>query len=328
MTVDLRQQAALPSAAAPGLRHLPLPLFAVPMGLGGLGLAWREAAVVLDAPEAVGEGVLAVMALAWLLIAALHGLRAARHGDAVLAELRHPVRASFGGAPTIGVMLLAAGIAPYAEGAAAMLWCVAVPLHLGAAVVLLRRMLGGRAEAAMLAPPLLIPMVGNILAPVIGARLGFPVLSWMMFGVGLFLWLALQPLLLHRLVAGPPIPQALRPSVAILIAPPAVGCLALYALQGEVTPPALALFGLAVLVAAVVAAMIGDFARLSFSLVWWSFTFPTAAFAIALMVTSPATGLPAPALWAALLAVTAIVLMVAWRTLQAAWRGAFLRPEH
>jgi tellurite resistance protein len=51
---------AIPHAATPaaGLHHLPLPLFAAPMGIGGLGLAWRQAAHGLGAPAAIGEALL------------------------------------------------------------------------------------------------------------------------------------------------------------------------------------------------------------------------------------------------------------------------------
>jgi tellurite resistance protein len=40
------------------LAHLPLARFSAPMGVGGLGLAWREAGRGLGAPALVGEGLL------------------------------------------------------------------------------------------------------------------------------------------------------------------------------------------------------------------------------------------------------------------------------
>ncbi|MGG5808994.1 hypothetical protein [Falsiroseomonas sp. CW058] len=312
------------AVAAPSLAHLPLPLLAIPMGLGGLGLAWRQAAASLGAPAAVGEAVLALTALAWLALVALHGLRVLRFPAAVLAEARHPVRAAFVAAPTIGLMILSAAIHPHAPGLGAGLWCVAVGAHLLIAMGLLRRVLGGGGDAAMLAPPLLIPFVGNILAPVFGVRMGFVDMSWMMFGVGFLLWLAVLPLLLHRLLAGPALPPPLRPTLAILLAPPAVGALALAQLLGTTGGPVLALVGLALLVAAVLISLAGEFARLAFTLAWWSFTFPSAAFAVMLM----AEGFPPLLCWAALALATGITGWCAWRTALAARAGVLLRPEH
>ncbi len=316
--------AAVPvPAAPPGLAHLPLPLLVLPMGLGGVGLAWREAAAVLGAPAVVGEALLLLTALVWLLVVGSQVLRALRYPDAMRAELRHPVRVAFAAAPTVGLMILAGAIWPYAPRFGAGLWGVAIALHLVVAMLLLRRMLAGRGEVAMLAPPLLIPFVGNILAPVFGARMGFADASWMMFGVGVLLWLAILPLLLHRLVAGPPLPLAMRPSLAIFIAPPAVGALAVVALTGQTHGVALAFVGVGLLVAAAVLSLAGELARVPFGLSWWGVTFPSAAFAIMLMGLGfhPVFG------WLALALTTALTGWVAWRTLRAAQAGAFLRPE-
>lgn len=315
--------AVTPAAEAPSLAHLPLPLLVLPMGLGGVGLAWRQAAETLGAPALIGEALLLLTALVWLLVVGLQGLRALRHPEALRAETRHPVRAAFMAAPTIGLMIISAALWPYAHGLGATLWAVAVALHLLLAMILLRRVLGGRADAAMLAPPLLIPFVGNILAPVFGVRMGFVDASWMMFGVGFLLWLMVAPLLLHRLIAGPPLPPPLKPSLAILLAPPAVAALALAQLQGAQGGVVLALVGVALLVAAVLVSLAGDFAKVPFSLGWWGFTFPSAAFAVMLM----AEGFPAALGWLALVASSGITGWVAWRTLGLARNGALLRPE-
>jgi len=179
-----------PVAQRPSLEHLPLALLAMPMGVGGVGLAWRQAAIALGVPAAIGEALLGLTTLVWVAVVALQLLRARRHPSAFAAELRHPVRAAFIAAPTVGLMIVAAFAWRHAPQLGAVLWGGAVALHLGVAMLLLRRILSGGGEASMLAPPLLIPLVGNILAPVFGAPMGFLPLSWMMFGIGLVLWLA------------------------------------------------------------------------------------------------------------------------------------------
>ncbi|MGG5890325.1 hypothetical protein ACLF3G_24715 [Falsiroseomonas sp. HC035] len=316
--------AAVPvPAAPPGLAHLPMPLLVLPMGLGGAGLAWRAAATTLGAPSFVGEALLLLTALAWLVLVGAQVLRGLRHPQAVLAETRHPVRVAFAAAPTIGLMILASAAFPYWPTLGATLWCIAVPLHLVFAMLLLRRLLAGRGEAAMLAPPLLIPFVGSILAPALGVRMGFVEASWMMFGVGLVMWLVLLPLLLHRLVAGPPLPGPMRPSLAIFLAPPAVGALALLELTGQASGFALALVGVALLVAATLLSLAREIAATPFSLSWWGVTFPSAAFTVMVLDFGfhPLLG------WLALALNAALTIWVAWRTLRAARAGIFLRPE-
>jgi len=314
---------------APSLRHLPLALFAAPMGLGSVGFAWREAARVLDAPPAIGEALLALTALCWGALGLLHAWRAIRHGDALLADLRHPVRCCFAAAATIGLMIVAGALAPYAMGAARTTWLVAVVGQVAIAAWVVRALVVAPRELSVITPVMLLPLVGNILAPVFGPRLGFPELSWMMFGIGALLWAALHPLLLLRLATGPALPPRLLPSVVILLAPPAVGSLALAALLGGFGPAPLAVLGLAVLVALVLLTMAPALARAPFGPGWWAFTFPTGSFAAALLAAAEAPGMawPAAPLWLALLVVSWIVGVVSWQTFRAAREGAFLRPE-
>ena len=92
---------AAPVSAPSRLAHAPMALFATVMGLGGLALAWRRAHVVLGAPAAVGEGLMLLAALAYLVVAGVQIARALRHRGAHLAEFRHPVTASFVPASTV-----------------------------------------------------------------------------------------------------------------------------------------------------------------------------------------------------------------------------------
>jgi tellurite resistance protein len=311
------------------LAHLPLALFAAPMGVGGLGLAWRDATHGLGAPAMVGEALLIAAGLLWLAIMALHLVRLVQHPAALAADLRHPIRSAFAGAVTIGLMIMAGGLMPYARGAAEALWLAAVAGHVAIAAWTVRGLLHAPREAATLTPPLLIPLVGNVLAPIFGMPLGFEALSWLMFGIGALLWLMLQPPLLGRLITGPALPPRLRPTLAILLAPPAVGAVALASLTGGFGPGPLALFGFALLLALALASMAGDFARLPFALSWWGWTFPAAVFAVAAHGAARAgpAAWQVPLLWALLVTVTLIVAVVSAATLRAATQGNLLQPE-
>lgn len=311
------------------LEHLPLPLFAAPMGIGGLGLAWREAARVLGAPALIGEILLALALASWLLIAVLHAMRAMNHPGALLGDLRHPIRAAFAGAISIGLLIIAGGFIPYAPAFAAGLWLVAVGLHLVIGIWTVHSLLTAPREAATLLPPLLIPLVGNIVAPIFGAKLGFPVLSWMLFGLGMLLWAGIQPLILGRIISGPPLPGKLVPTLAIMLAPPAVGTAALSGLTGGFGTGPLAIFGLAAFIAAVLLTMAGRFAATPFAVSWWAWTFPSAAFSVAVSGFAHAHAAPgtAVAAWAILAIATAIGLIVTAATLRAAAAGDLLKAE-
>lgn len=325
-----RPQPALQSAAhAASLAHLPLPLFAVPMGVGGLGLAWREAARVLGAPGVVGEGLLGLSVVLWVVILALHAVRLVRHPEALAADLKHPVRSAFAGAVTIGLMIASAALLPHALGLARAVWIVAVVGHVAIAAWTVRDLLVSPREPAALTPPLLIPLVGNILAPVFGVTLGFETASLLMLGLGASLWLFLQPLLFLRLMTGAPLPPKLRPTIVILLAPPAVGALALAQFTGGFGPVPLAVFGFAAFVALVIALLARDLVRAPFALSAWAWTFPVAAFTVAALAAAHAypAAWQAPVLWGLLALTTVIVGLVFARTAKLAASGALLAPE-
>lgn len=319
------------ATAAPigGLFHLPLPLFAAPMGLGGLGLAWREAGAGLGAPAVVGEAILLAAGLAWVAIAVLHLMRAARHPSALAGDLRHPIRSAFAGTATIGLMILGGALVPYAGDLGATIWAIAVAGHLAIGVWMVRGLLVAPREAATLMPPLVIPLVGNIVAPIVGARLGFEATSWALFGLGALLWALIQPLILFRIATGPQMPDKLKPTLVILLAPPAVGATALATLTHGFGPGPLAIWGLAAFVAGVLATLIPRFARIGFAMSWWGYTFPSAAFASATAALARAHPAAATTIgaWIVLIAATVIVALVTLATLRAAARGALLVPD-
>lgn len=302
------------------LRHLPLPLLAVPMGLGGLGLAWRLAARVAEGPRWPGEALLALAVLAWLGMLVLNLRRARAHPEAVREDWRHPFRAGFAAAGTISGMVAAAAFIPWAPGVARALLLLTITVHLALGAVLMLRVLHGGGSLEMLGPPLLLPLVGNIVVPIFAAALGWPMLGWMLLGLGGLLWAVFMPLLVWRMMSGPALPGPVRPSLVMLLAPPTVGSLAVAALAG-VGPAVWALYGLASFILALVVLSLRWLLAAGFTPSTWAFTFPLANYAAVTFLIAPAA-----IAWPVLLAVTAVVGLVAGLTVAAALRGHLLRP--
>jgi tellurite resistance protein len=98
------------------------------------------------------------------------------------------------------------------------------------------------------------------------------------FAVGMLFWVIVQTVLLVRLAVRPPLPDPLQPTLAIMVAPPAVGGLAWFAIQdGQIDTLQHGLTGATVLLLLVQIFLLPRYRRLSFSLGFWSFTFPFAA---------------------------------------------------
>ena len=305
------------------LASLPLPLLAVPLGLGGLGLAWRQMSGGMQGgwmqggwAWALGEALMLLTALAWASLAGAHLARAVAHPHMAREDWQHPFRCGFVGAGSIGMMLTAAGLTPYLPGVARIVLIVAIVLHLSIGLALMARVLRGEGSPAMVVPTLMIPLVGNVLVPVFCVPLGLIELGWMLFGVGMLLWLALQPLLFARLFDGPPMPPPLRPALFILLAPSAVGALAVEALAGP-GPAMWALYGLAAFTFALLLMALRFLVAGGFTLGFWAFTFPLAAFTACTIKLAPGW------IGMGMLTVTTIVISaIAGRTLSIALRGS------
>lgn len=324
---------AATSAAGPWLMHVPVPLFAVVMGITGLGIAWRKAAHVLHVAAAVGEGILALAGLLFVAIACLYGAKALRFPKAVAHEFGHPVRANFFPAISIGMLLLSIAALPHVHALGVGLWAVGAAVHLTLTVTLLKRWILRDVELVHSNPAWFIPIVGNVIVPLTGMQIGQVELSWFFFSVGMVFWVVLLTVMIYRIIFHAPLPVKLLPTLFILLAPPSVGYLSHMALMGG---EAAALDGLArVLVhialfkALLLLAMAPTFLKVPFAVSWWAFTFPSAALAAATIDYAARTGSAGLSLvaWALLAAATVIIVTVFLRTLRALIGGHLFVPE-
>ncbi|WP_156255050.1 SLAC1 family transporter, partial [Sandarakinorhabdus oryzae] len=311
----------------PWLARVPMSLFASVMGMAGTGLAWRRAVASFGAPAWPGEAFMALAVLLYGLLLILHLARAARWPAGHLAEFRDPRSAPFVPAFSVATVLMAAAAAPYSLALARVIWPVAAGLHALFAFLLLRRWFSQNRPLTEAGPPWFIPIVGNLLMPVVGAPLGFETASWALFGIGAMFWLILAPIMTFRLFFADPLPHHSAPSLFILLAPPAVGSLAILALSGgTVSPVTHTLFGFGTMVAALMLSLLPRLIDGHFSTSWWALTFPSAAYAS--LAVAYAGQILSPALavlgLAALALVTLLVILVALRSLSALVAGELL----
>lgn len=301
---------------------IPLPLFASVMGLSGLALVWRATETHWSMGHWV-SGILTGCASATfilLLVAYIGKWFVAQ--DEVIQELNHPVRINF--LPTLSINLILLGIltTPWLPSLGLDLWRVGALLQLILTVLIVNIWLNSERPVASINPAWFIPAVGNVLVPVAAAPAGYPLVSAFFLSIGLFFWAILVTVIFYRLITKPPLEPAMRPTLVIMLAPPAVSCLAVIAMTGEFTSMALALFAIAVFFVLLLLPQIPSFFRLPFFPSWWAYTFPTAAFTVACYQLDKFKGLLSDTMLGLLTAsVTTIVLLVTSRTLWAIVRG-------
>lgn len=278
---------AIPAATAatgPWLMHVPVPLFAVVMGVTGLGIAWRKAAHVLATPPVVGEAIIGLAAILFVAICVLYGTKALLFPEAVKKEFTHPIRANFFPTISIAVLLLSNGAFPYAPGVAYGLWAFGAVLHIALTVMLLKRWFLHDTHIAHSNPAWFIPIVGNVIVSLTGIHFGHVEIAWFFFSIGIVFWLVLKALLVYRIVFHDPMPLKILPTLFIFMAPPAAGYLSYVAMTGGVVDSfARVLLYNGLFLALLLASMTRTFLKVPFAVSWWAYTFPSAVLACAVL---------------------------------------------
>lgn len=270
------------SGTGQSLRHLGPGHFAMVMGLAGLGLAWHRAEPLMGSVAGTLSAAIAALAAAvFVALSVASVLRALRHPEAWAEDLKHPVRHAFVAAIPVSLILLATlGFGLWgAHPLVAAAWGLGCLAQAAVTLWVLARWWRGPAVGhAGLTPVLIIPVVGNVLAPLAGVGLGFEAWSAAQFGLGLFLWPLLLALLFQRLVTHGLWPERLLATGFITIAPPAV--VGLGALQFG-APPVLAwmAWGVALGFLGLSLTLLPRLKRTGFALPFWAMSFPLAAFA-------------------------------------------------
>jgi len=313
---------------APPLAHLGPQWFVPVMGWGGLALAWHRASDWLGQTADAVATVCAILAAAIFVTVLLASLvRWRRHPSALAQDLQHPVRHAFAAALPVGLILLS-------TNAVALLgpqpwivlpWLIGVLLQTIVLTWVVARWLSGAKQWPGVTPVLYIPVVGNVLVPLAGVPLDWPMLSWFFFGIGIFFWPVLTALLLVRQILQP-MPDRLQPSWFILIAPPAVGALSAATL-GAPPPVAMAGLGIAALCAAVAVSRAPSILRQPFAMPFWAMSFPvTALAALLLRLAGPVP--PLSVMGIAMLALASVLIVwLTLATLRGLRAGTLLAPE-
>lgn len=263
--------------------NVPAAFFGIVLGLAGLGFAWRVAARIWSLPAPIGETILAAGAVVWAVLLLLYAAKWVAARDAALQEIRHPVQCCFVGLIGVATMLVAAAALPYSPLAAEILFGLGAVLTVGFAVWRTGGLWHGEREAGATTAVLYLPSVaGSFVTAAVAGTLGYRDWGQLAFGAGLFSWLAVESVLLHRLYTAPPLPPALRPTLGIQLAPAPVGAVAYIAVTSG--PPDLvahALIGYGLFQALILLRLLPWILRQKFAASYWAFSFGLTALATA-----------------------------------------------
>ncbi|OED00935.1 dicarboxylate transporter/tellurite-resistance protein TehA [Rhizobium sp. YK2] len=271
-----------PIAASP-LPVIPAAAFGIVLGLGGMANAWRAAERLWHVSPIAGQAIFVFAIIIWALLLVGYLSKWVYLRDKALQEIEHPVQCCFVGLIGVSTMLVGGLSLTYSATAAQLLFWLGALWTVAFAVWRTGGLWAGGREPATTTAVLCLPTVaGSYVVAIVAAPLGYPDIAQLAFGAGFFSWLAIESVLLNRLLTTPTLVEALRPTIGIQLAPPAVGSVAyLSATTGLPDMLAHAMLGYALLQLLLMVRTLPWVLKQPFTASYWAYSFGLTALATA-----------------------------------------------
>jgi len=267
------------------LEHLPVQLFAVVMGISGFAIVFAKAYHLIAMPYWIYGTLLFVDTVLFLAIFIAYMFKWLLYPDAVKEEFFHPIKSSFIAAISISFLLVSIAYYDFAPTVSILLWYIGAPLQLLFTLIILQYWIHNDLKIVHSNPAWFIPIVGNLLVPVVGVEAAPMGISLFFFALGIFFWMVLFTIMLNRIIFHHPLSKKLIPTLFIFIAPPAVGFISYFRItNGSIDMVSMFLYFIALFILVLLLFMVRMFDTKEFFISWWAYTFPLAAVTIATLM--------------------------------------------
>ncbi|MCZ0738676.1 dicarboxylate transporter/tellurite-resistance protein TehA [Phreatobacter sp. AB_2022a] len=295
-------------------------MFAMVLGIGGLANGWRAAARLWAVPAAIGEAFAGAAVLLWLGLVLAYAKHWLADPRAALADMEHPAQGMLASLLPVATLIASLALRPHLPMTA---WIMALA-GLAGIVAFAAWAIGGLWQdgrtAADTTPVFYMPTVGGgLVAALAAGSFGAVDTGWLFFGLGLFSFLAMESVVIARMIQAP-LPVDRRATLGVHMAPPAVASVALMALTDDagLLPFALMLFGYGCFQALVLLRLAPWLRQQAFGPTAWAYTFGISALPLAaIRLVERGAGAPVTLLAPALF--VAANLIIGWIALRTLW---------
>jgi tellurite resistance protein len=272
---------SLPSDPRPAL--VPASSFSIVLGLAGLGNDWLAAAALWRFDAGFAHALFVLTAGVWCVLVVGYAMKWVARRDEALGEVRHPIKCCFVSLVPISGTLVGMGVRTWVPVAGTTMIAAGTAGQLAFSVYRSGGMMrGGRQLADATAVMYLPTVAGNFVSAIALASIGQHDLARCFFGAGMLSWFALESIITNRLYHGEPLPEAIRPTLGIQLAPPVVGSVAYLSVTGgRVDGFLFCLFGYGLLQLFFLVRLSGWFLRGGFTQAFWAFSFGLTAMVLA-----------------------------------------------
>lgn len=262
-------------------KQLPTPIAGLALGIASLGWCMENALPL----NGIGQNTGAIIASILLLVLLI---RFVLHPNSLWQDISHPVLGSILPTFAMALMVISKAVGNVLPNLGVILWLSAIGLH----IITLITFIYHRAKELRLhhmVPSWFVPPVGLIVADVSCPNSEYYTLAYALLYIGITCYFIMLPLMIYRLMFSNEIPDAAKPTIAIMAAPASLS-LAGY-LSISQTPSLLVcglLFGIAILMTVTIYCAFYKLLKLQFTPGYAAFTFPMAIGATALYKLSDA----------------------------------------
>ena len=260
---------------------IPVSYFSIVLGLSALGLAWRYGAHAVALPALVGETLLGLATVIWLIFIVAYGVKWLRFRHQAKAELQNLIQCCFISLIPITTILMGLAALPYGFPLSVGLITLGIIGQLVFAAYRAAGLWRGIHKVEATTPIMYLPTVAtNFVSGTALGYLGYSEVGMLFFGAGVFSWLSLEPAILHRLRNLEPVAPAVRPAIGIQLAPAFVGCSTYLVLNGgEIDLLVKLLIGYGVLQLLFLIRLLPWLFQNGFTVSFWAFSFGLASMA-------------------------------------------------
>ncbi|MFD1008500.1 TDT family transporter [Oceanisphaera ostreae] len=248
------------------------PMAGLALGIASLGWAWENVGLFAGGAQMLGAIIAAVLLL---ILTAKFML----HPHLLAQDLAHPVVGSV--VPTFAMATMVVSCA-VGGNLGSGLWLFAIALHLIFLVTFIWHRLKDF-QLHHMVPSWFVPPIGIIVADVASPGGAFAPLAQVLLWFGIVCYAVMLPMMLYRLIFCAEVPDAAKPTIAIMAAPASLSLAGYLTVTAEPAPVLVAvLLGIAVLMTDLIYLAFIKLLRLPFSPGYAAFTFPLVIGATAL----------------------------------------------
>lgn len=209
---------------------IPLSYFSIALGSLALGLSWRYGASMGFFPTWISEIWLFFASIIWLILLATYGVKAWVYRTEFIADFHNSTQCCFISTVPITTILVGIVALPYTRNVSWTLILIGIIVQLALATYHIAGLWRGTHLLASTTPIMYLPTIAsNFVSATALGTLGEHDYATLFFGAGIFSWLNLEAIVLHRLRTEPPITEPIRGTIGVQLAPAFVGCSAYFA---------------------------------------------------------------------------------------------------